>query len=344
MRRPVAVLHGGCLSLALLIVTPLAWSHGAGNEDVIVTMDAVPAALGAMRVELRKTLAPQLVLENSTGIPVEVIGSDGIAFLRLGPAGAEANVNAPDWYRFYSTSGTPLPQRLTQLKKGQRLPEDWQTVSRSPAWGWFDTRLDTESLKVPHKARDSALPVAFQSWKIPLRLAGRTQFLSGHFQTMPVASGHAEVRLSSAAELAPGVTLQVLQGPVPAFLLANDSSVPLVILDADGAPLLEIGPAGVRVNTRSSGWIASGLAESGFAPMPVVAGDGPLWLVRSTTPRFTWLEPRAARPLAAGKRQQTSWAIPYVMRTSAGDVAGEVQGTTQWIVNQPARAAGSSAS
>jgi hypothetical protein len=327
--------HGCWLSLALLMAAPLAWSHGAGNDDVIVTMDAVPAALGKMRVELRKTLAPQLVLENTSGSPVEVIGSDGIAFLRLGPAGAEANINAPDWYRFYSTSGTPLPERLTQLKKGQRLPENWQTVSRSPAWGWFDARLDTESLKVPHKARDSALPVAFKSWKIPLRLAGRTQFLSGHFQTMPAISGRAEARLTSASELAPGVMLQVLQGPVPAFMLANDSSEPVVILDGDGAPLLEIGPAGVRVNTRSSGWIGSGLAESGFAPMPVAAGDGPLWLVRSTTPRFTWLEPRAAMTLTAGKRQQTTWTIPYVLQASGGDVSGKVQGSTQWINNKP---------
>jgi hypothetical protein len=335
MRRPVAVVHGCWLSLALLMAAPLAWSHGAGNDDVIVTMDAVPAALGKMRVELRKTLAPQLVLENTSGSPVEVIGSDGIAFLRLGPAGAEANINAPDWYRFYSTSGTPLPERLTQLKKGQRLPENWQTVSRSPAWGWFDARLDTESLKVPHKERDSALPVAFKSWKIPLRLAGRTQFLSGHFQTMPAISGRAEARLTSASELAPGVMLQVLQGPVPAFMLANDSSEPVVILDGDGAPLLEIGPAGVRVNTRSSGWIGSGLAESGFAPMPVAAGDGPLWLVRSTTPRFTWLEPRAAMTLTAGKRQQTTWTIPYVLQASGGDVSGKVQGSTQWINNKP---------
>jgi hypothetical protein len=88
MRRPMEVLNGCRLSLALLLAAPLAWSHGAGNDDVIVTMDAVPAALDAIRVELRKTLAPQLVMENSTGIPVEVIGSDGITFLRLGPAGA----------------------------------------------------------------------------------------------------------------------------------------------------------------------------------------------------------------------------------------------------------------
>lgn len=288
-----------------------------------------------MRVELRKTLAPQLVLENTTGIPLEILGSDGIAFLRLGPAGAEANVNAPDWYRFYSTSGTPLPARLTKLKKGERLPEDWQIVSRSPAWGWFDARLDTESLKVPHKVRDSALPVAFKSWKIPLRLAGQTHYLSGHFQTMPVVRGHAEARLTSASELSPGVSVQVLEGPVPAFLLDNAGSVPVVILDADGAPLLEIGPAGVRVNTRSSGWIASGLAESGYAPVPVAAGDGPLWLLRSTTPRFTWLDPRAALPPAAGRRMQISWTIPYVMQASAGAISGKVQGTTQWLDDKP---------
>ncbi|MEB0137297.1 hypothetical protein QN362_18350 [Actimicrobium sp. CCC2.4] len=340
MRRPAEILQGGLLAALLLMAAPLAWSHGGGNEDVIVTIDAVPAALGKMRVELRKTLAPQLVLENTSGIPVEVVGSDGIAFLRLGPAGAEANINAPDWYRFYSTSGTPLPERLTKLKKGERLPEDWQAVSRSPAWGWFDARLDTESLKVPHKARDSALPVAFKSWKIPLRLAGRTQFLSGHFQTMPAVSGHAEARLTSAPELAPGVLLQVLQGPVPAFMLANDSHEPVRILDADGIPLLEIGPAGVRVNTRSSGWIGSGLAESGFAPMPVAAGDGPLWLIRSSTPRFTWLDPRAAMPLAAGKRRPTSWTIPYVRQASGGDITGKVQGTTQWISNRQMLPAG----
>lgn len=320
---------------------PLAWSHGGGNDDVVVTMDAVPAALGKIRVELRKTLAPQLVMENTTGTPLDIIGTDGVAFLRLGPAGAQANVNASDWYRFYATSGTPLPERLARLPKGKTLPENWQSVSSSPAWGWFDARLDTESVTVPHKARDSTGPTAFKTWRIPVRSAGRAQFLTGHFQTMPMPRGVAEARLTSSSEIAPGVSLQVLQGPVPAFMLESASAEAVVILDSEGLPLLEVGPTGVRVNTRSSGWVSTGLAESSYVPAPIAAGDGPLWQVRSQTPRFTWMDPRAALPAsmrvkAASKSGTPAprqlWSIPFVV----GERRGQVQGVTQWISNLPA--------
>jgi hypothetical protein len=325
----------------MLSVTLQVRAHSGGNGDVMATLDTLPAGLGQIKVELHKTLGPQLLVENGTEDVMEVIGTDGVAFLRIGPDGVAANVNAPDWYRFYAVAGIPLPPRLmtlNTLKKSTKLAPDWKMVSRTPAWGWFDTRLDTEELKVPQKVRNSINPTAFKTWRVPVTVAGKRQFLSGAFQFMPRAQGFYQAQLNSPDEIAPGVFLQVLQGPTPGFMLSNTSDHPVIIKDSEGSAFLEVTPSGVRANLRSPNWRQSGLAESSYMPKPLAAGDGPLWQQRSTTPRFTWLDARAAadtKKAGAGSAAQ-HWEIPFVHN----DKVGKIQGTTRWFAYSQSTAAG----
>jgi hypothetical protein len=190
----------------------------------------------------------------------------------------------------------------------------------------------TETAHPRRQRRTGVCPVVGRSGRLARQRPSRQLRHQRGFLYFDALEGSENVQVSAFAEFAAATV--------------NDQTRVLSLGAGDKPRCIKPSPvdAGVRVNTRSSGWVASELAESGFAPMPVVAGDGPLWLVRSTTPRFTWLEPRAARPLAAGKQQQTSWRIPYVMRTGTAELPGEVQGTTQWIVHRPERTADSSAS
>lgn len=324
------------LAAGIFACVTTAHGHAGGNEDVMATIDAVPAALAGIKVELHKTLGQQLVVENATDSPLEVLGIDGEPFLRIGPEGVHANVNARDWYRFYSIGGVPLPPRLASLQKDARLAPDWQIVSRQRAWGWFDTRLDTEPLKVPHRVRDSQVRTAFKAWRIPVRLQGNRQLLTGQFQFMPQPRGFYEARITSPAEIAPGVFLQVMQGPVPGFMLSNAGQQTVTILGRDGKPFIEMNATGVRANIHSSTWRSSGLAESSFvAPdAGVSAGNEVAWQVRSVTPRYTWLDVRAvaaADDVAAGKPAARTaaqqWEIPF----SVDGQAGTVRGITKWV-------------
>lgn len=319
------------LALGLMTAAP-ALAHGSGTENVMVTLDATPPALGGIRVELHNTLAPQIVVENTSTTALEILATDGAPFLRIGPGGVEANVNAPDWYRFYSASGVPLPQPLRTLPAGRKLAPEWKIVSRTPAWGWFDSRIATETMKVPHQIEKSSVPTPFRSWKIPLRVDGRQVALSGRFQFMPQQRGYYDARLTSAPEIAPGVFLQVLPGPVPGFMIDNSSATPLTILDTEGKPFLEVGPAGVRANARSVSWLASGQAESRRTPLPPDTDKSPLWQVRSSTPRASWLDPRAAVAAGTGKKKGTAhpgqnWSIPFVH----DGVEAQARGVTQWV-------------
>jgi hypothetical protein len=328
---------GLAAAIIAAVLSQPAQAHSGGSEQLIsVSLDAPSPALPKVKVELQKTLGTQLVVENKSDTPLEIIGTDGVPFLRIGPAGVEANVNARDWYRFYSTAGVAQPERLLQLAKGSQLPAQWKPVSPTPAWGWFDARLNSEGVKVPHRAHDASQPVTLQAWRIPVNYGGKRAMLTGHFQYLPQPQGFHEARLRSSSEIAPGVNLQVLQGPVPGFMIENTGTETITILDGDGKPFIEIAPGGVRANTRSASWKTSGLAESSYSPIPVVAGDGPLWQQRSTTPRLTWLDPRAAaQPLtgSAGASKTgraplaRQWVIPFVYQ-------GEnrrIEGVTQWV-------------
>lgn len=325
--------------LYALAAPPLALAHSGGAEEVMTTMDALPPALGNVRVELHRTLGMQLVVQNITSADLEIFGRDGKAFLRIGPGGVEANVNAPDWYRFYSVSGVALPDRLSTLARGESLPADWQIVSRTPAWGWFDTRVDAEGIKVTSKLRRGGERVAIKAWRVPVSLNGSRHVLSGKFEFMPPSKGSYESRMTLPADALPEISLQLIQGPSPAFLLTNKSAETLTVMDAEGMPMLEVSARGVRGNVRSPGWQASGMAESNHTPVVLPAGHEPLWVQRSEASTVTWLDPRAA-PLPAGGEALTKaasprpihqWTIPYTYQGKHH----QIEGVTAWMPYQP---------
>jgi hypothetical protein len=287
--------------LAIAVLAVVTWAsapvraHDTGSRIVEPTLDALDPRLAGVTVQLQHTLADQLVVENRTGRVLEVLDDAGVPFLRLGPAGAEANVGGTE------------PR--------------WERVADVPAWGWYDRRL-----------RAASTGAVAERWTVPLRLGGEPLALSGRFRIVRRPAGSFASRVTSAAEPLPGVRVSLVAGRVPALYLENAGRRPVVVLGDAGEPFLLLGPEGTSANLRSPTWLASGKAEVTTVAMRADAHAEPKWERVSVVPRYAWIEFRAAVPDDAlpettDRATVRSWHVPLRRGRERADVTGVVE----WI-------------
>jgi hypothetical protein len=327
---PPAVLAAFVLVVGATL-TVGAQAHETSHDRVAVTMDPAPARLAGVRIRLQRTLGDQLLVENRTGTVLEVLDDSGVAFLRVGPAGAEANLAAPAWYETVSTEGAQIPPAA---RTGAR--SRWVRIASDPAWGWFDRRLRAGDVARSDGVGRRARAAARDRWTIPLRFGGVPVALHGRFRAMPPPRGIFIPRLTSSEEPFPGVRVQLMAGRVPGLYLENTSDEPVVVLGADGEPFLRVGPEGTSANVRSPTWQRSGKAEVTTTASPVDAKAEPVWQRQSATPRYSWIEFRAAPPTrepAVGRARGTigRWEVPL----RHGDDGAVIGGEIEWIPTAP---------
>lgn len=295
-------------------ITTSAYGHGPERrEDLVVTLDSLPSALRGVKAGLHQTLGLQLLVENKTGKQLEILDDAGKPFIRLGPDGAHADLASPYW-RASQLAGGRAPAASAPAMPAPR----WAKVSTDAAWGWFDIRLNTQKVKVPRRMVQAGREAQIGRWKVPVRFGGVAMQLSGAFRYAPPPRGYFETRLTSPAEISPGVTVMLLRGAVPGIYLDNRSGQAVTLYGAAGEPFLRIGPEGVHANVASPSWLASGKAETSFTEAVADAGAEPQWQLRSASSRFSWLEPRAASP---------NWEIGL----RHGDETRQIAGVRQWI-------------
>jgi len=302
-----------------------AGAHGDASPNVraLVVAADLPPALRGMRFAVERTIAPQLALENPTRRTVEVLDPDGVAFLRVGPGGVEGNLAAAAWYTTYSP-GSAAPA-------GRAEPPRWVRVREQPSFGWFDPRLDPAHVRVPERVRTSGRVADVGRWRIALRVDGKPVALEGRFRFEPPPTASA-ARLTSPAEIAPGVRVKLLPGRVPGLLVENGSQEPVVVLGGDGEPFLRIGPGGVDGNACSATFRASARAPSAAASdgdAAACASGATRWHRVAATPRFGWVEPRAAPPGEGAPRAAEAravavhrWSVPVEIGGARSDVTG----------------------
>jgi hypothetical protein len=321
-----------CVAVAAVLWAASAVGHGEASQDVTIELDAAPVALAGVKVALHRTLAHQLVVENSSQELLEVLSTDGRPFLRIGPSGVEADLAAAEWYRTYTAVGIPAPVAA----RDKRAPAQWTQVSRTAAWGWFDLRLRTDPISVPHKVVHAGRRAAIGRWKIPVRFAGALRQLTGTFQYAPPVSGYFEVRLIGTSEISPGVRVQVLPGTTAGLYLENRSAQPVTLLGNRGEAFLRIGPDGVQANVISPTWLLSGQAETTAVETSADAGAPPRWEERSRSPRFSWLDPRMRYPRDApaqtpgrtrARGEVGRWEIPFLH----GEEQRKISGAIDWV-------------
>lgn len=330
MRRP--------LLLCLALVAHAASGHGGmDNARTRLTpeLDALPAALAGVRVQLRETLAPQLLIENGTGRPLYVLDENGRRFLKIGPHSVRGDLGAAAFHRSNTLMGAgSIPANADHSP-------DWQRLSDEPSWGWFDLRLRGSGVEVPHSVAEAGERTRIARWSIPVRLGDTETDISGHFVYRPRPHGVYEGKVTAGTSIAPGLVLTALKGGTwPGLFISDTGNARFVVMGEDGKPFLRFTPEAVFVNRRSTTWAQ--VARSG-APRPLTgeAGDdSPRWARVSRTGSYGWIEPRAVfhgtPPAADNPAVVKTWSIPVRLADGTMRV---IEGATEWV---PLRAPGDS--
>ena len=324
------------LLAAVLTLPAAARAHGPDADDdvVDVRLDPLAPELTGMGVQVHRTAANQLVIENRTERTLELLDERGVVFVRIGPAGVEGNLASPAWYHGFAPEGGRVPpQVLERAQKGEPLPARWVLARREPSWGWFDARIQTET--DGHAAKPGA--VVPDRWEIPVRVDGEPSALRGRFVPRPKPTGMLHTRLVSAGELAPGVRLSLLDGPAGTFFLQSESEQIVTVLGRDGEPFLRVGRAGVDANLHSATFAEVARLRGGTGLLLEPRADAePRWQQVSAAPRYAWVDLRTAYAdgevpddvVKKGVRAElVRWTVPVRI---GEDALVSVEGVTVW--------------
>lgn len=309
------VRQGRLLAALFLSVAGLAQAHGVRDD---VRVDLAPVQIDGLSVELHQDFfSPQLVVANDTGKVLEILDDEGRAFLKIGPGQVEADLAAKAYHLSRVAGGGDA--HANTLSDTPR----WRQVNREAHFGWFDARLSTATLQIPYALNQLGEEMPFAEWRIPVRLGDERMTLRGVFTYTPPPRGVAIASLLSPAVLAPGVSAQLLPGPVPVIFLRNAGELPVLVLDAEGKAFLKIARNGVWADVGSAAWRASTVTHS-------PGGSG--WQQISKANTHSWLEPRAAwrgklpKPLPANGRLN-EWQLPLQI----GSQTRVLRGVNRWV-------------
>ncbi len=313
----------------MALASALAMAHGEPRSDLRVVLDGVKPPVAGLRVQVFDDhLAPQLVLENSSGRVLEILDENNRAFVKIGPGGVQADLAAAAWYETLSPGGTQPPERARAVN----AEAQWRAVRKQTSWGWFDRRLDKDGIEVPHAIQQKAQAVKVERWSVSLRLGGQALVIEGHFLYQPRPAGVFQTRLLSSGEVAPKVRVTLSPGQPPALLLENLGDQEVIVLGAQNEPFVRIRPDGVDGNLSSPTWQDLGRYK-GLAEVSLSDSDAPRWQRVSLAPRYSWIEPRAGAPsFSATKPVQNharskvkGWQVPILVNGQSAVIAGVVE-------------------
>lgn len=313
MLRPLArrVLTLATLFLATLLCglslgAAPAQAHGLGDRAVRTVLDGVQPALPVgVGVDVRPSVVDELVLTNSTPVPMEVLARGGEAFLRVSSGGVQANLASPDWYTTGNPEGgAPVPPGV----QGGRSTPRFVRVSALSTWAEFDPRLHPPVTVMP-AARAARTDSVLGSWTVPLTYGGKPYEVRGHVLFSPIRGGFVVLARPAPA----GLQVAPLQGELPGLFLRAPKGHVLVVQGRSGEPFLRFDADGVQANTASASWVEDQRARG----RPVPVGTRGVHFVRvgsSTT--YSWLEPRLRYP--STYRRRPSWPGRWPRPCSSG--------------------------
>jgi hypothetical protein len=187
-RWPVRVIALAGLTITTLAVTaPPASAHtvsGVPATNYRTTLLGISPPTPGLSVRLLD-LGRRIQLTNHTRSDVVVLGYQGEPYLRLGPAGVFANLNAPDYY-----SNQPVPAGATSTtlppRANPNAAPDWVRTSGGRSVIWRDRRTRWEG---PRPAQVAAAPsqshLVVPLWSIQLRQDDRPVLIEGQISWVP---------------------------------------------------------------------------------------------------------------------------------------------------------------
>lgn len=307
---------------------------GPAKPTVRAVLDPLPDALPeALHIELRRTLAPQLLVSNPTRQTLQVMDGDGRAFLKIGPDHVRADLGDTAFHR-----SNTLMAAGTFSADASKKPH-WQTVATDPGWGWFDLRLRTDDVTVPHKIVDAGKRTTVGHWSVPVRLGDSDTAIRGRFVFVPPPSGIAEARVVDTGLPGDSALVRAMPGSTrPGLFMSYHGRQPLIVSGRHGEPLLRFSGDHVDANRHSPTWAAITPAGSPDY-QPASPDQAPAWAQVSTSAGYGWIEPRAAYHGTVDNPDESSvvkhWRVPITV----GDHTSAIRGVTEWRPITPLAAA-----
>ena len=290
-----------------------AHAHDLGTSPVHPVLDALPPALHGVTVEVAETLAPQVLVANPGPEILTVLDAAGRGFLRIGPAGVEADLNAEAWYKSLSTASVPEPAAAYDPHSAPR----WEKINAASSLGWFDGRLAVTAHAPSAAMRKADVAASTGTWSIPVLVGAKPATIAGHFEYVPPADGAYVTRLEPPAGFPSGVRLMVSQGATPAVLLTDPGLHDIVLIGSAGEDEVRIGRGGTFVNTGSPTWRHWAVTQR------AALETGPArWIKVSAGAAYSWLEPRGQAEAEGEGHPQRNWLLPLRIDRQAYTVRG----------------------
>src|SRR5205807_2307336 len=161
--------------LACAVSVDTAFAHDPGTNPVHPILDTLSPALRGITVEIAETLAPQVLIANRSKKVLTIFDAAGRPFIRLGPTGVQADLNADAWYKSLSTTTIPEPQAA----KDPKSPARWTVIDHEQTFGWFDPRLAVGPHAPTEAMRKADKPALTGAWQIEVALGPTRTAITG---------------------------------------------------------------------------------------------------------------------------------------------------------------------
>lgn len=295
-----------------------ALAHSGTGLPISTRLLTLEPAWDGVTVQLRSTLAPQILLANHSAKTIEILDAAGRAFLRFAPQGVFADFATAAWYNTYSTARLTVPP----YARDPAAPPRWQRISDENQWGWFDPRLATTGVKIPAEVVVADVSTGFGAWSVPARIDDQPTAIEGEYRYSPLGQAPASARLLAPGQIAPQVFIALVPGPVDGLTLDNRSDQIVTVLGLDDEPYLRIRPSGVDANLASRTWREWGRSA---ADAPALHSEQTLlWQAVAGGHRYTWLEPRTRMGAAPDDTGEHPWSVTLLI----GDRPVQIPGVT----------------
>lgn len=149
-----------------------------GGYKAVLT--STPTPFDGVKVSVVTGRLPGVFLDNAGTVPVVVTGRSGEPFLRVGPAGTEANLHSPSWVDNLKDHGdTPT------VEADAAAPPQWQLIHPEPRMLWLETRGFYTREIPPADITARTEPTVLLRWSLPLTRGAATATLTGTTSYVP---------------------------------------------------------------------------------------------------------------------------------------------------------------
>ncbi len=266
-------------------LAPAARAHDA-DPSIATTVVGVAPQIPGVTASVVEGVVPGLSLSNSSPHPLYALGPDGTPFLRIGPGGTYANLNARAFY----LSTVPGGETVVPPRAHAHAAADWVRISARSAWAFYDQRIPAIGA-LPPAIRAQTTARLLARFTVPLRYGAQSAQVDGVVEYRPPFGG-AVAKLDTPLHPAPAVTIALVPGQYPELFVSSTGEGTVTVLGEDGEPFAEIGPVGVRVNARSPTHAADLVARGERPTITPSAVGPPLWRQASSASTYAWFDPR----------------------------------------------------